>query len=147
MHRKILTGLSVLILCAGMGGVARADVPAKNVSGGALQSCSTAPMTGYGRDGYYNADPQDSGQHVVCARVTEQFLTYTRTRGNDLSTPRPENAFPGLKPGDKWCLCAARWKEAEAAGAAPEIDPAATHEKALETIDAADVAAHSAKNE
>lgn len=145
MRCRRTVAMALMFVCFSLGGPARAEDAAKNVTGGALQSCSTAPMTGYGRDGYCNADPQDSGNHVVCARVTEKFLSYTQSRGNDLSTPRPENAFPGLKPGDKWCLCAARWKEAEAAGAAPEIDPAATHEKALETIGADAIASHSAQ--
>jgi len=107
---------------------------AKNVLGGALQVCSTDPMTGWRRDGCCNTDEADLGTHVVCAVVTEEFLEFTRARGNDLSTPRPEFNFPGLKPGDRWCLCALRWREALEAGLAPPVHLEATHEKALEYI-------------
>ena len=107
---------------------------AKNVLGGKLESCSTSPMTGYYRDGCCNTDPTDAGAHVVCAQMTEAFLSYTRVRGNDLSTPRPMFDFPGLKPGDRWCLCAIRWKEAAEAGLAPPVILEATHEAALKYI-------------
>jgi uncharacterized protein len=106
----------------------------RNVLGTALACCCTAPMTGFLRDGYCSADPRDPGQHTVCARVTEDFLAYTRARGNDLSTPRPEFGFPGLRPGDRWCLCAARWAEALADGVAPPVELDACDEKALEVI-------------
>ncbi|CAM9621841.1 unnamed protein product, partial [Heterosigma akashiwo] len=81
-----------------------------NLLGGALRPCSTAPMTGFYRNGYCACGPGDYGVHSVCASLTEEFLAYTKGRGNDLSTPRPEFGFPGLKPGDRWCLCASRWK-------------------------------------
>ncbi|MCF2910483.1 DUF2237 domain-containing protein [Pseudoalteromonas sp. DL2-H2.2] len=107
---------------------------AKNVLGGALQSCCTDPLTGFLRDGFCNTNQMDVGTHVICATVTEDFLTFTKSRGNDLSTPYPEYGFPGLKPGDGWCLCALRWKEAYEAGVAPPVNLEATHENALEII-------------
>ena len=106
---------------------------AKNVLGGTLALCSADPMTGWSRDGCCNTDANDHGRHVVCAVVTAEFLLFSKSAGNDLSTPRPEYGFPGLVPGDRWCLCAARWEEARVAGFAPEIVLAATHAKALET--------------
>ena len=112
-----------------------AQEKAKNILGSDLQACCTDPMTGFFRDGYCNTSQKDHGTHVVCAIVTKEFLAFTKSLGNDLSTPRPEYQFPGLKPGDGWCLCAMRWKEAHAAGVAPPIKPEATHEKALELID------------
>jgi uncharacterized protein len=109
--------------------------PSLNVLGGPLQACSSGePVTGYYRDGDCATGPDDVGRHVVCARVTAEFLEFSRRRGNDLVTPRPEFGFPGLKPGDGWCLCASRWKEALDAGAAPRVLLAATHQKALETV-------------
>ncbi len=108
--------------------------PAKNVLGQRLELCCSAPRTGFYRDGFCNTGPQDFGSHIVCAQVTEEFLAYTKNLGNDLSTPVPAYQFPGLKPGDRWCLCASRWQEAISAGVAPPIVLAATHEKALETI-------------
>lgn len=114
----------------------------KNVLGNDLQSCCTSPMTGFYRDGLCQTGPQDSGVHVVCAELTEAFLTYTKAQGNDLSTPRPEYNFPGLKPGDKWCLCAARWKEALDDGVAPPVDLAATHSAALNHVSLADLKAN-----
>jgi hypothetical protein len=110
------------------------DDKAKNVLGDELALCGLSPKTGFYRDGYCRTGAHDAGRHVVAAMVTEEFLAFTKSRGNDLSTPRPEYDFPGLKPGDRWCLCALRWKEAEEAGAAPPVDLAATHEKALEFI-------------
>ncbi|RZM85411.1 DUF2237 domain-containing protein [Pseudoalteromonas rubra] len=107
---------------------------AKNVLGGALQSCCTDPLTGFLRDGFCNTNQMDVGTHVICATVTEDFLTFTKSRGNDLSTPYPAYGFPGLKPGDGWCLCALRWKEAYEAGVAPPVNLEATHENALEII-------------
>ena len=107
---------------------------AKNVLGTELIGCCTDPVTGYFRDGYCNTGPTDSGRHVVCSIMTEAFLTFTKSRGNDLSTPRPEYQFPGLRPGDGWCLCALRWKEAFDAGSAPLVKLEATHEKALEYV-------------
>ncbi|MEM1422424.1 MAG: DUF2237 domain-containing protein [Planctomycetota bacterium] len=108
--------------------------PERNILGTPLEPCSTEPMTGFFRDGCCRTGPDDLGSHTVCAVVTEEFLAFTASRGNDLSTPRPEYSFPGLKPGDRWCLCASRWAEAHAAGAAPRIVPSATHERALDTV-------------
>ncbi|MCY4178097.1 MAG: DUF2237 domain-containing protein [Endozoicomonadaceae bacterium] len=112
-----------------------AEKKAKNILGTELQSCCTNPVTGFFRDGYCRTGPADRGTHVVCAIVTEEFLTFTKSKGNDLSTPQPEYDFPGLKAGDAWCLCALRWKEACEAGVAPPLKPEATHEKTLEFID------------
>lgn len=107
---------------------------ANNILGKPLDVCSRAPLTGYFRDGYCNTSDEDHGTHVVCAIVTAKFLSYTKSQGNDLSTPNVLYRFPGLKPGDRWCLCALRWREAFEANAAPDIDPMSTHEKALEYI-------------
>lgn len=107
---------------------------AKNVLGEPLQTCCTAPMTGFYRNGRCETGPQDVGVHVVCAQVTAEFLTYTKSMGNDLSTPVPGFNFPGLQPGDKWCLCASRWKEAMEDGVAPPVDLVATHEAALRVV-------------
>jgi hypothetical protein len=115
---------------------------AKNVLGGELALCSADPMTGWSRDGCCNTDANDHGRHVVCAVVTAEFLQFSKAAGNDLSTPRPEYGFPGLAPGDRWCLCAARWEEARVAGFAPEIVLAATHAKALETTSLGHLQAH-----
>ncbi|MBT9311903.1 DUF2237 family protein [Leptothoe kymatousa] len=106
----------------------------KNVLGDNLQTCCTSPMTGFYRDGTCNTGPNDLGSHVVCAEMTEEFLTYTKAQGNDLSTPIPMYQFPGLKPGDRWCLCAARWKEAHEAGVAPNVVLGATHESTLKIV-------------
>ncbi|WP_197136460.1 DUF2237 domain-containing protein [Crateriforma conspicua] len=105
---------------------------AKNVLGGELQTCSTDPMTGFYRDGCCNTGGQDTGLHVVCSQVTAEFLEFSRQRGNDLTTPNPMFDFPGLQPGDRWCLCAARWKEAFDAGMAPSVVLESTHISALE---------------
>lgn len=107
---------------------------ALNVFGRPLKSCGTEPMTGYFRDGCCHTDPQDRGLHVVCAVMTSVFLNFSRAQGNDLSTPMPEYDFPGLKPGDRWCLCALRWLEAYAAGKAPKVDLEATHLNALGVV-------------
>ncbi len=107
---------------------------AKNVLGGILESCSIDPMTGFFRNGCCETGPQDVGTHVVCAQVTDDFLEYTKLKGNDLSTPMPMYEFPGLKSGDKWCLCVSRWKEALQAGVAPPIVLSATHEAALKVV-------------
>ena len=111
------------------------DIKAKNVLGLDLEPCCIDPVTGFFRDGYCNTSRMDHGTHVVCAIVTEEFLAFTKSKGNDLSRPRSEYQFPGLKPGDGWCLCASRWNEAYEAGVAPPIKPEATHAKALEIID------------
>jgi hypothetical protein len=115
---------------------------ARNVLGGPLATCCTAPMTGFYRDGSCHTGPQDVGTHVVCARVTREFLEFSVARGNDLVTPVPQFDFPGLAPGDKWCLCAMRWKEALDAGVAPPVVLAATHEKALQFVSLADLKRH-----
>jgi uncharacterized protein len=107
---------------------------AQNVLGGELQSCCMDPITGFYRNGRCDTGPQDRGVHVVCARVTQEFLDYSAGCGNDLKTPRPEFGFEGLKPGDQWCLCAARWKEALEAGVAPPVVLEATHQKALDYV-------------
>lgn len=106
----------------------------KNVLGTALTLCCTSPLTGYYRDGYCRTGGQDYGVHVVCAQVTSEFLEFTRSRGNDLTTPMPQFNFPGLKPGDRWCLCAARWQEALDAGVAPPVILESTHARALEVV-------------
>jgi len=105
-----------------------------NVFDEPLETCSNDPMTGFYRDGCCNTSSQDGGSHTVCAEVTQEFLEFSRSRGNDLMTPRPEFGFPGLKPGDRWCLCATRWAEAEQAGAAPRVFLRSTHRRALERV-------------
>ncbi|MFT5964671.1 MAG: hypothetical protein ACI9L6_001418 [Flavobacterium sp.] len=105
-----------------------------NVYGKPLENCSCNPMTGYFRDGLCRTISADSGTHVVCAIVTNEFLEYSLKKGNDLMTPKPNWDFPGLKAGDKWCLCVSRWKEAEKANAAPKIDLNATHQLALDYV-------------
>ncbi|MCU0975528.1 MAG: DUF2237 domain-containing protein [Steroidobacteraceae bacterium] len=111
-----------------------ATPPARNVLGTELVPCSTDPLTGFYRDGCCNTGPQDLGLHIVCARVTREFLEFSLRRGNDLVTARPEFGFPGLKPGDRWCLCALRWKEAHEAGVGPPVVLESTHEAALELL-------------
>ncbi|MBW4581305.1 MAG: DUF2237 domain-containing protein [Tildeniella nuda ZEHNDER 1965/U140] len=106
----------------------------KNVLGEKLELCCNVPVTGFFRNGVCETGPQDLGTHVVCAQVTEEFLTFTKARGNNLSTPVPSSNFPGLKPGNKWCLCVSRWKEALDAGVAPPIDLSATHEATLKVV-------------
>jgi hypothetical protein len=115
---------------------------ARNVFGAPLACCCTSPRTGFHRDGYCHTGPHDLGSHTVCAQMTAEFLDFSRGRGNDLATPRPEFDFPGLKPGDRWCLCASRWKEALEAGVAPPVLLAATHEKALEVVTLEQLQAH-----
>ena len=114
----------------------------RNVLGGTLESCCTSPLTGFYRTGRCDTGPQDLGRHVVCARMTEEFLAFSKAKGNDLTTAVPEFGFPGLQPGDKWCLCAARWKEALATGVAPPVVLGATHEEALEIVSLADLKRH-----
>lgn len=114
----------------------------KNVLGEPLASCCTSPMTGFYRTGRCETDSRDVGRHVVCAEMTEKFLAFTKDRGNDLSAPQPASGFPGLKPGDRWCLCAARWQEAVEAGVAPPIVLASTHLAALQTIELAVLKRH-----
>jgi hypothetical protein len=114
----------------------------RNVFGEPVAVCSLDPVTGFTRTGACETGPEDPGCHEVCAVMTEEFLDFSRARGNDLSTPRPEFGFPGLEPGDRWCLCAARWQEAFEAGAAPRVVLRATHERALDHVDLADLKPH-----
>ncbi|MBS4038926.1 MAG: DUF2237 domain-containing protein [Hydrogenophaga sp.] len=111
------------------------DHDALNVLGEPLQACSFDPLTGFYRDGCCHTGPDDVGTHVVCARVTAEFLAFSQAVGNDLSTPRPEWRFAGLKPGDRWCLCVRRWKEALTAGVAPPVILEATHASTLQFVD------------
>lgn len=115
---------------------------ANNVFGEPLECCCNNPRTGYFRDGFCRTDANDRGSHTVCAIVTQDFLEFSRRQGNDLIQPRPEFQFPGLKPGDKWCLCVSRWKEAYEAGVAPAVVLEATHERALEKVTLNDLIAH-----
>ena len=115
---------------------------ARNVLGTELACCCNEPKTGFYRDGYCHTGPQDIGSHTVCAHMTEAFLDFEVRRGNDLTTPRPELGFPGLKAGDRWCVCVARWKEAMTAGVAPPVILTATHEKALAVVTLAELQAH-----
>tara|TARA_X000001036_G_scaffold406867_1_gene415885 strand:+ start:27 stop:398 length:372 start_codon:yes stop_codon:yes gene_type:complete len=110
------------------------DEKPKNILGTELQSCCVDPITGFFRDGYCRTNQMDHGTHVICVVVTDEFLEFTKSKGNDLSAPRPEFQFPGLIAGDGWCLCAMRWKEAHDAGVAPPLKPESTHEKTLELI-------------
>lgn len=107
---------------------------AKNVLGGTLQSCSHDPVTGFYRDGCCNTGQQDRGLHMICVVLTAEFLQFSKDRGNDLSTPIPEYGFPGLNPGDQWCLCAMRWVEAYKEGKAPQLVLSATHEYMLQVV-------------
>jgi len=111
----------------------------KNVLGGRLEPCSTSPRTGFYRDGCCNTGPEDIRLHVVCAQMTDEFLAFSAEEGNDLSTPAPEYGFPGLKARDRWCLCAARWREAFEVGMAPPVVLSATHEETLAVIALADL--------
>jgi uncharacterized protein (DUF2237 family) len=114
----------------------------KNVLGGELAVCGTEPMTGFFRDGCCNTGRDDAGLHVVCAEVTDEFLQFSAERGNDLITPIPEFGFPGLRNGDRWCLCVERWKEAYEANVAPPVILAATHISTLEFVSLDDLKAH-----
>ena len=111
----------------------------RNVLGGELQPCSFEPVTGFFRDGCCNTSPEDTGSHTVCVVMTAESLAFSKSRGNDLSTPMPQFGFPGLKPGDRWCLCAPRWQEALLAGMAPRVVLLATQEGALEYVEIADL--------
>ena len=113
-----------------------------NVLGEALAPCSENPLTGFYRDGCCNTGPEDLGSHTVCTRVTADFLEFSRDRGNDLSTPNAEFGFPGLRAGDQWCLCAARWQEALKAGVAPKVVLQATHAASLRIVKLADLKKH-----
>ena len=115
----------------------------KNVLGGELESCCTNPMTGFYRDGFCKTGIDDVGSHTVCVEATDEFLEFSKSRGNDLSTPRPEFNFPGIKDGDKWCLCATRWREALDAGVAPKVILEACHEASLRYVSLEDLKNHS----
>jgi uncharacterized protein (DUF2237 family) len=114
----------------------------RNVLGGILGVCSERPLTGFFRDGCCNTSDEDFGSHTVCVVLTAEFLEFSKSRGNDLSTPRPEYNFPGLRPGDRWCLCAPRWREALAAGKAPRVVLNATNEAALLIVSLDDLKRH-----
>jgi hypothetical protein len=122
----------------------RYEADARNVLGGELEPCSLSPLTGFYRNGCCETGPEDTGMHTVCAVMTAEFLRFSMSVGNDLSTPRPEYDFPGLRPGDRWCLCAPRWKEALDAGAAPEVVLEATHEEVLAIAPLGVLEAHAA---
>jgi len=115
---------------------------AKNVLGESLESCSMQPLTGFQRDGCCNTDANDGGLHLVCAQMTQEFLEFTKAHGNDLSTPMLDYGFPGLKPGDRWCLCVDKWLEAKEAGVAPPLILSATHQKTLQHISPETLYAH-----
>ncbi len=119
----------------------------KNVFGEPLKSCCENPLTGYFRDGFCRTDHLDVGSHTVCVIVSEKFLEFSKRKGNDLITPNPRYMFPGLKPGDMWCLCALRWQEAFEAGFAPKVDLEATDEKALEVIKIDDLITNAIKKD
>lgn len=130
-----------MIRIASTNGVVR--IPqAKNVLGGKLATCCTSPMTGFFRDGCCNTGPEDVGSHTVCVVLTAEFLAFSKAAGNDLSTPNLQFGFPGLQPGDRWCLCAPRWQEALDAGHVPKVVLAATHEACLAFCDLEDLKAH-----
>jgi len=114
----------------------------RNVFGEPIEVCSLNPTTGFYRSGCCETGPEDVGVHTICVEVTKEFLAFSKARGNDLSTPRPEYGFPGLNPGDRWCLCAERWQEALAAGVAPRVVLTATHEATLEIAELADLKRH-----
>ena len=118
------------------------SVPTKNVLGGPLQACCFSPMTGFYRDGFCNTGPDDAGRHTVCVRVDADFLAFSKGKGNDLSTPYPMYNFPGLRPGDSWCLCALRWKEALQEDKAPLVILASTHAKTLQVVSLEDLMRH-----
>jgi uncharacterized protein (DUF2237 family) len=124
-------------------GQGRRRPPARNVLGGPLEACSTTPLTGFYRDGCCSTGPEDVGSHTVCAVMTAEFLAFSRAQGNNLSTPMPEYGFPGLQPGDRWCLCAPRWQEALLAGVAPRVALRSTERAALDYCSLADLRGHS----
>jgi uncharacterized protein len=123
-------------------GLSRVTSRPRNVLGSELQCCCQSPRTGFFRDGYCQTGPEDIGRHTVCAIVTDEFLQLSASRGNDLRTPAPAYGFPGLKNGDKWCLCVLRWKEALEAGVAPSVVLEACHEKSLQHVSLADLQTH-----
>ncbi len=119
----------------------------RNVLGGELKSCCTDPMTGFYRDGYCNTGPDDHGRHTVCIVATDEFLAYSKQVGNDLSTPMPQFDFPGVKDGDKWCLCVTRWQQALEDDMAPFVDLEATHESALDVVKLEDLKQYAVKTD
>jgi uncharacterized protein (DUF2237 family) len=121
--------------------------PQTNVLGGPLECCCLRPLTGFYRDGYCRTGPGDVGLHTVCVEVTDEFLAFSKSRGNDLSTPAPEFGFPGLVEGDKWCLCVTRWQEALMAGVAPRVNLSASHISVLEFVDLEDLREHALESE
>ena len=123
------------------------DNASVNIYGKPLELCSNNPMTGFLRDGCCNTNEQDGGSHTVCIEVTTEFLEFSRMKGNDLSTPLPEYGFPGLKPGDRWCLCAARWSEAYNEGMAPKVFLEGTHKRALDIIPLEDLKKHAVEKD
>jgi len=123
-------------------GIGHGRSPSRNVFGEQLESCSTNPITGFFRNGCCDTGPEDAGSHTVCVIVTDEFLEFSKSRGNDLSTPMPDFGFPGLKAGDRWCLCAPRWQEALEAGRVPRVVLRATHEGALSYCSLADLKKH-----
>ena len=133
--------LLIFILITEVAAAQNMSIQSKNVLGTSLQKCCDSPKTGFYRDGFCHTGPQDHGTHVACAKVTKEFLEFTKTKGNDLITPRPEWNFPGLKPGDKWCLCALRWLEAKKVGIVLKLDLESTHEKMLEYASAKEMSA------
>ena len=139
LNQRILhLALAYTLILSALGASATtgaATMSEKNILGSPLIACGQDPVTGFFRDGYCNTSHHDKGTHVLCAVVTETFLNYTRSKGNDLSSPNAQFRFPGLQPGDRWCLCVLRWKQALDAGVAPPIDPHCTHEKALDYVD------------
>ncbi len=120
---------------------------AANVLGQPLMTCSVSPRTGFYRDGCCNTGAEDEGMHLVCALMTDEFLAFSKSRGNDLSTPMPQYDFPGLQDGDYWCLCVLRWKEALQAGCAPKVKLSATHISALEFVELAELQDHAVEEE
>jgi len=114
----------------------------KNVLGGSLRPCCSDPVTGFYRNGFCQTSAEDLGSHTVCVEVTEEFLSFSKAAGNDLSTPMPQYGFPGLRPGDRWCICAPRWQEALLAGFAPPVVLAATNERCLDYVALEDLQRH-----
>ena len=119
----------------------------KNIFGEDLKLCCSKPLTGYFRDGYCRTDKTDYGRHTVCVIITREFLEFSKKNGNDLITPQPKHLFPGLKPGDKWCLCASRWQEAFESGCAPYVELESTDEKALQIIKINNLISHAKKED
>ena len=139
MYLKLMLNFIILIMAN------YAMAQSLNVFGQPLLLCCNEPKTGFYRDGFCNTGSNDVGTHVICAEMTAEFLSFTKSKGNDLSTPNPFYDFPGLKPGDYWCLCAIRWKEAYDADAAPKVKLESTHEKALDFVTIKQLIEHAVK--